>query len=88
MEQDFNAAVPLTWVRVERYCKLTGEPLSTVRERASNGAWEAGLHFKKLSQRTIVVNLREINNWFDNLPPVASIVAHFVKQNPNAKVSL
>jgi len=88
MEQAFNIVVPLTWVRLKRYCELTGEPLSTLRERASNGAWTPGLHFKNLSQRTIVVNLCEINNWFNNHPHIEIIAPHCVRQKQNANVGL
>ena len=35
MQQTINALLPLNWVRAERYCELTGEPLNTVRDRAS-----------------------------------------------------
>lgn len=73
MQQAFNAVQPLNWVRAERYCELTGEPLNTVRDRASNGIWAPGLHFKRIGQRTLVVNLSAINDWFNKQPHVESV---------------
>ena len=81
MQKSFNALLPLTWVRAERYCELTGEPLNTVRDRANNGVWAPGLHFKRIGQRTLVLNLNAITDWFNKQPHVDSVTPHHIAQN-------
>lgn len=73
MPKSFNALLPLTWVRAERYCELTGEPLNTIRDRANSGIWAAGHHFKRIGQRTLVLNLNAITDWFNKQPHVESV---------------
>lgn len=53
----------LSWVRVERYCELTGESINTVLERIRDGEWAAGKEYKRTGQRTLWVNLGEANEW-------------------------
>ena len=78
MQQTINALLPLNWVRAERYCELTGEPLNTVRDRASSGIWAPGLHFKRIGQRTLVLNLAAITEWFNKQPHVESVAPSYI----------
>lgn len=78
MKEACTGMLPLTWVRAERYCELTGEPLNTVRDRASNGIWAPGLHFKRIGQRTLVLNLNAITDWFNKQPHVESVAPSYL----------
>ena len=75
MQVILNGTLPLAWVRAERYCELSGEPMNTVRGRVSSGIWLQDLHFKRLSERTLVLNLNAITDWFNQQP-------HFTTSTP------
>lgn len=83
MQKTFNVLLPLNWIRAERYCELTGEPLNTVRDRACNGAWSPGHHFKRIGQRTLILNMPAITEWFNKQPHVESLNPKLVA--PKAK---
>ena len=68
MRQNLYDTPHLTWVRAERYCELSGEPLSTIRNRVSQGIWVQNLHFKRITERALVVNLDAITDWFNHQP--------------------
>lgn len=68
MRQNFNDMPRLTWVRAERYCELSGEPLNTIRNRVSHGIWIPNLHFKRITERALLVNLDAITDWFNHQP--------------------
>jgi len=42
--------------------------MNTVRGRVSSGIWSQDLHFKRLSERTLVLNLNAITDWFNQQP--------------------
>lgn len=68
MRQNLNDMPRLTWVRAERYCELSGEPLNTIRNRVSHGIWIPNLHFKRITERALLVNLDAITDWFNHQP--------------------
>ena len=68
MRQNLNDMPRLTWVRAERYCDLSGEPLNTIRNRVSHGIWIPNLHFKRITERALLVNLDAITDWFNYQP--------------------
>lgn len=59
-----------SWVRVERYCELSGEPLNTVHDRIRSGQWAACKHYKRTGPRTLWVNLEGVNEWVTQQPHV------------------
>lgn len=59
-----------SWVRVERYCELVGEPINTVFKRITSGQWAAGLHYKRTGPRTLWINLDGANDWVTIQPHV------------------
>jgi hypothetical protein len=66
-EQYLVAAV---WVRADKYCADTGEPMETVTARIRAGIWASGKHYKRLSQRILMINVPEVTAWIDRQPHV------------------
>lgn len=64
----------LSWVRAERYCEMSGEPLSAVNDRIHNGIWASGKHYKRTGQRTLWVNISEAQEWVRKQPHVETVV--------------
>ncbi len=58
------------WVRAERYCQLSGEPMEAVYSRIRDGEWAAGKHYKRTGPRTLWINPIEVSRWIDRHPHV------------------
>lgn len=63
----------LSWVRVEKYCELSGEPMTTVLDRVRDGTWAAGKHFKRTGQRTLWINTNEVDQWISQQQHVEAV---------------
>ena len=37
----------IDWVRIERYCELTGETSQSVKTKRNNGIWIEGVQYEK-----------------------------------------
>lgn len=62
--------VVLSWVRAEKYCEESGEPISTVKERTQDGTWAAGKHYKRTGPRTLWINRQAVDEWISQQPHV------------------
>lgn len=60
----------LSWVRIERYCNVTGEPATTVHDRIRAGVWAADKHYKRTGPRTLWINFAEAEKWIESQPHV------------------
>lgn len=80
---DEIVTLPVKWVRLDAYCRLTGEPSEAVAKRIQDGAWAAGKHYKRTSQRILWVNLIEAGKWVEQQPHVE---ASFRKGSKSEKV--
>jgi len=67
---DEIVTLPVKWVRLDAYCKMTGEPGEAVAKRILDGEWAAGKHYKRTSQRVLWVNLIEAGKWVEQQPHV------------------
>jgi hypothetical protein len=56
---------PVRWVKLERYCELTGDTEEAVRGRRARGEWLDGRHVR-LRKRRLWVNLPEADKWVEN----------------------
>lgn len=63
----------ISWVRLERYCELSGEPVSTVQDRIRSGQWAAGKHYKRTGERTLWVNQHEVDQWISQQPHIEGV---------------
>jgi len=62
--------IVLSWVRAEKYCEDSGEPMTTVLTRTHSGEWAAGKHYKRTGPRTLWINMQEVDNWISQQPHV------------------
>lgn len=62
--------VVLSWVRAEKYCEESGDPINTVMERIRNGEWAAGKHYKRTGPRTLWINRQAVEEWINQQPHV------------------
>ena len=62
--------VVLSWVRVEKYCEESGDPINTVQERIRSGVWAANKHYKRTGPRTLWINRKEVDEWISLQPHV------------------
>ena len=65
--------IPITWVRAEKYCEVSGVTLYTLQELIREGAIAATKHYKRTGPRTLWVNLEQMNKWVESQPHVESL---------------
>lgn len=65
-----NAVSVLSWVRAEKYCDESGEPMTAVLDRIRDGLWAANKHYKRTGPRTLWINRQEVEQWIINQPHV------------------
>lgn len=54
----------LDWVRLSRYCELTGETPAAVDNRIRAGVWLRDVHARRPDgSKELWVNLRAVNDW-------------------------
>lgn len=58
-----NTTTPIDWVRINRYCELTGETPDSVKHKRDKGLWLEGIHYRKAADGKLWYNLTEINKW-------------------------
>lgn len=61
-----------SWVRAEKYCEDSGEPMSAILDRIRNGEWAAGKHYKRTGPRTLWINRQGVEEWINLKPHVES----------------
>ncbi|RDE25181.1 excisionase [Motiliproteus coralliicola] len=55
------------WVRLKKYCELTGETESSVRLKREQGHWAEGFHYKKLAADSrIWIHTERVDQWVEN----------------------
>lgn len=69
-----RVVLPIAWIRASKYAEISGEPYSTIEARIRDGVWAAGLHYKRIGPRTLMVNLDAVNKWMDAQPHVESLM--------------
>ena len=57
--------LPLKWIRIEKFCDLTGYTPSGVRGKISTGVWASGIHFTKAPDGHILINLEAYEKWVE-----------------------
>lgn len=55
--------VQLKWVKLNKYCELTGETPDAVHSRRTKGIWLDGKHCRVAGDRRLWVNLEEAQRW-------------------------
>ena len=55
----------MKWVKLARYCELTGDTPGAVRMRRHRGEWRDGEE-TQIRKRHIWVNLEAVEKWLEN----------------------
>jgi len=61
-----NLVTSINWVRLAKYCELTGEPTATVITRMKTGGWAKGVHYVIGPDRRRWVNLEQAQKWVEH----------------------
>lgn len=63
---------PLHWIRLAKYCELSGDTADAVHARRRKRQWTDGLHCRLGPDGNLWVNLEEVNKWVEGQDPRAS----------------
>lgn len=58
-------AKQIEWVKLAKYCELTGETRDSVMKKRSSGMFIDGVHCKIAPDGNIWVNLAEVEKWVE-----------------------
>ncbi len=60
-----RAVVPLDWIRLAKYCELTGDSADAVHARRRKRQWQDGVESKVGPDGNLWVNSAAVNRWID-----------------------
>lgn len=55
----------MKWVRLKKYCELSGDTAHAVHHRRSRGVWLDGVHTRVAADRRLWVNVDEVSKWVE-----------------------
>lgn len=65
-----NNTLPLHWVRLSKFCDLTGDTRTAVNNRVRAGKWLRDVHVRAPDgSKELWVNLVAVNDWCDGKKP-------------------
>lgn len=53
----------MKWVKLDKYCELSGDTKQAVYFRRKTFLWKEGVQLRKDPQNRLWVNLEEVENW-------------------------
>jgi len=60
-----QAVVPLQWIRLSRYCELTGDTADAVHARRRKRQWQDGVQCRKGPDGNLWVSPAAVNEWIE-----------------------
>ncbi len=60
----------LKWVKLEKYCELTGETTDSVESKRRSGKWIEGTHWRIPADGRVWINLEEVEKWVSQSQPL------------------
>lgn len=63
---------PFTWIRLAKYCELTGDTSDGVHARRRKRQWADGVHCRIGPDGNLWINPEEVNKWVESQDPRAS----------------
>lgn len=66
---------PLNWIRLAKYCELSGDTPDAVHARRRKKQWVDGVHCRIAPDGNVWVNLEEVNKWVESQAPKSSALA-------------
>ena len=55
----------VNWIRLQKFCELTGYSADAVYGKMRKGAWAEGLHWCKAPDGHIMVNIEAYDRWVE-----------------------
>ena len=60
-----DKSYPIKWVRLKKYCELSGDTPDAVHARRRKGEWIDDVQCRLAPDRHVWVNLREVEKWIE-----------------------
>lgn len=57
---------PLQWVKLKKWCEMSGDTPPAIYARISKKIWREGLHYSKTDAKTIWINTEESQKWINS----------------------
>ena len=55
----------MRWVKLAKYCEISGDTRHAVHNRRRTGVWQDGTHCKLVDNR-VWVNMEAVKEWIEN----------------------
>lgn len=65
----------LKWVKVQKYCELSGDTLEGVRAKRRKRIWTEGVHWSRPADGVFYINIEEVSKWVENQSPSERLAA-------------
>lgn len=63
MDEVTKASNRIRWVKLHKYCELTGDTPDGVYAKNRRKIWKADQHYRKAPDGCLWINLDEVENW-------------------------
>jgi hypothetical protein len=60
----------MSWVKLRKYCELSGETADAVHSKRRKGMWADGIHCRIAGDGNLWINLDEVDRWVATSKPV------------------
>ena len=55
----------IQWVKLKKYCELSGDTVDAVKSRRKRGMWLEGKHCKRAPDGNLWINLQQVEKWVE-----------------------
>lgn len=62
---NFDPTVSIRWVKLKKYCELSGDTPEAVRNRRRRGVWLDGKQAKCAPDGNLWINLQKVQEWVE-----------------------
>jgi hypothetical protein len=59
----------VSWVKLRKYCELSGETADAVHSKRRKGMWADGIHCRIAGDGNLWINLDEVDRWVATSKP-------------------
>ncbi len=56
----------MKWVKIKKYCEISGDTLNAVHARRKKGVWLDGVQCKLGPDGNLWINLAEVDKWIES----------------------
>lgn len=55
----------MNWVRLKKYCEMSGDTIDGVKARRKKGIWCDGVHCKIAGDGRLWINISKVDEWIE-----------------------